>query len=89
MFYIGPRATPPTKGGDPSDNYTFGKLRLTAFRFSAFCEFSISPSRDIIEPNHYLKSIDLAEISRSVVESSKWIHLDGKFYHFQVSNAFY
>ena len=53
------------------DNYQFGKLRLSAFRFGAFCTFSTSPSRDMIESNHHLKSIDLVEISRSVVESSK------------------
>ena len=41
------------------DNYQFGKLRVSAFRFGAFCEFSISPSQDIDKSNYHLKSIDL------------------------------
>ena len=53
------------------DNYQFGKLRLSAFRFGARCDCSTSSSRYMNESNHHLKSIDLVEISRSVVESSK------------------
>ena len=70
------------------DNYQFGKLRLSAFRIGAFCEFSTPPSRDMIESNHRIKSIDLVEISRSVVESSKMDASRSIFGHFQISNEF-
>ena len=43
---------------------------LSAFWFGIFRKFSTPKSRDRIKSNHHLKSIDLVEISRSVVESS-------------------
>ena len=42
----------------------------------------------MIKSNHHLKSIDLVEISRSVVESSKMDSSRSKFDDLQLSNEF-
>ena len=70
------------------DNYQFGKLRLSAFRFGSFCEVSASPDRDMVKSKHHLKSINLVEISRSVVESSKLDPSRSDFRQFAISNKF-
>ena len=45
--------------------------RLSAFRFGAFCAISTPISRDMIKTNYRPRSIELVEIFRSVVKSSK------------------
>ena len=62
---------------------------LSAFRFGIFCQFSAPKSRDMIKMNRHLNSIDLVEIYRSVVESSKMDLLRSVFDHFEISNEFW
>ena len=63
--------------------------RLSDFRFDNCRQFSTPKSRDLIQFNHHPKSIDLVEISRSVVESSKMDPSRSHFDQIQVSNEFY
>ena len=62
--------------------------RLSDFRFDNCRQFSTPKSRDMVKSNYHLKSIDLVEICRSVVESSKMDLLRSIFVNFQVSNRF-
>ena len=56
---------------------------VSAFQFGAFCQLSTPNSRDMTKSNRHLRSIDLVEISRSVVKSSKTDPKNSKYGQFQ------
>ena len=59
---------------------------LSIFQFGAFYHISTQISRDIAQSNHHRRSIDLVEISWSVVKSSKMDPCRSKYDHFQFIN---
>ena len=59
---------------------------LSAFRFVVFCLISTSRTRDMAKSKRHLRSIDLVEISRSVVKSSKMDPKNSRYGQFQFSN---
>ena len=63
-------------------------LLTLSFQIWYFLLILIPKSRDMTKSKHHLKSIDLVEISRSVVESSKMDPSRSHFGRFGVSNEF-
>ena len=65
--------------------FEIGFSWLSAFQFGAFCVISTPRTRGVIKSNQHCRSIDLVEISRSVVKSSQMDPSTSKYDGFQFS----